>query len=147
MSPLGSRHAACVARLNRWFHRYTGSEVIVRVQDPIDLGKRSEPEPDLALVRARTDFYAQAHPTSEDVLLLVEVAESSRQYDREVKLPLYAKSGIPEVWIVDLVLETVECYLQPSPTGFRDRRQAQRGETLTVSTAGGATLTVDEILG
>jgi len=87
MAPVGSRHAACVKRLNALLSRRAGGRALVSVQDPIRLGEHSEPQPDLALLKPREDFYAAAHPGPEDVLLVIEVAETSLEYDREVKLP------------------------------------------------------------
>jgi len=114
MSPIGSRHAACVKRLNGILTKSLPSQVVVSVQDPIHLGPRSEPQPDLALLKPRTDFYANAHPGPKDVLLIVEVAETSAESDRKLKLPLYAKAGIPEVWIWELSSKRVEVYPQPA---------------------------------
>lgn len=94
------------------------------------LGDLSEPQPDLALVRPRLDFYRQAHPGPEDVLLLVEVADTSDTHDRQVKLPLYARAGIPEVWIVDFQAQVVEVHRDPSPDGFTERLLVPRGRSL-----------------
>jgi Uma2 family endonuclease len=95
MSPIGSRHAACVARLTALLFP-VGGRGILWVQNPIRLGARSEPQPDVALLRYRPDFYASAHPGPEDVLLVVEVAETSADADRSLKIPLYARYGIPK---------------------------------------------------
>jgi len=130
MSPIGSRHAACVDRLNRLFSTQVGGRAIVRVQSPIRLGRYSEPQPDLALLQPRDDFYAQAHPEPEDVLLVVEVAGTSAAYDREVKIPLYARSGIPEVWLVDLEAGQVEIYRKPSPNGYQEKGLMMPGRHL-----------------
>ncbi len=96
MAPIGSRHAACVARLTALLSRVQ-DRAILWVQNPIRLGEHSEPQPDVALLSLRPDFYAQAHPGPQDVLLLVEVAETSPGDDREVKLFLYARAAISEV--------------------------------------------------
>ena len=102
MAPIGSRHQSVVDRLTRLFSNRVGDAAVVRVQGPVRLGDDSEPQPDLLLLRRRADFYATAHPGPEDVLLLVEVPDTSTEYDREVKLPLYARHGIAEVWLVGL---------------------------------------------
>src|ERR671938_544657 len=102
MSPIGSRHAACVNRLNTLLGRHLRQTAIVSVQNPIRLDAYSEPEPDVALLRPRADYYESGHPTPADALLIVEVADTSADYDRIIKLPLYAKAGIPEAWLVDL---------------------------------------------
>jgi Uma2 family endonuclease len=98
-APIGSRHAAIVNQLNTLFVRAAGARFIVSVQDPIILGVHSEPEPDLALIQPRDDFYALALPRADEVLLIVEVADTP--YDREIKIPLYACHGISEVWLID----------------------------------------------
>ena len=110
MSPIGSGHAGLVKHLIRIFSHTLDDTTIIAVQDPVVLNDFSEPQPDLALLRYREDFYANSHPRAEDVLLIVEVADTSLQYDREVKLPLYARAGIPEVWLVDVEGQVVECY-------------------------------------
>lgn len=102
MSPIGHRHAACVDRLNRLFVIRVGDAAQVRIQNPIVLDDYSEPEPDVALIRPRPDFYESAHPTPGEVFLVVEVADATYETDRRIKIPLYAQSGIREVWLVDL---------------------------------------------
>ncbi len=102
MSPIGSQHAACVSLLNRVL-RPVEETAIVRVEDPIILNDDTEPQPDIAVVRFKTNLYADAHPRPEDVLLLIEVAETSLEEDREIKLPRYAASSISEVWIVNSI--------------------------------------------
>ncbi len=94
MAPIGSRHQAVVDRLTRLFSNRLGDAAVVRVQGPVRLGEETEPQPDLLLLAPRADFYASAHPGPDDVLLLVEVSDSSTEYDREMKLPLYARYGI-----------------------------------------------------
>ena len=112
MSPIGSQHAACVSLLNRML-RPVEETAIVRVEDPIVLNDETEPQPDIAIVRFKDNLYADAHPRPEDVLLIVEVAETSLEEDREIKLPRYAASFIPEVWIVNLVENIIEVYRDP----------------------------------
>ena len=120
---------------------------IVSVQDPIRLSDFSEPQPDLALLKLRDDFYSSGHPAPEDVLLVVEVADSSIQYDRSIKMPLYARSGIPEVWLVDVARDLVEVYARPVSGRYQDFREVRRGETLTLSPLPNLVISVDEILG
>jgi Uma2 family endonuclease len=102
MATIGSRHAATVARLGRLLDAVAGTRFQVRSQNPLRLGDHSEPEPDLLLVAARDDFYAAAHPVPADVKLLIEVADSTLRYDAQIKVPLYARHGVPEVWVIDL---------------------------------------------
>jgi Uma2 family endonuclease len=113
MSPIGSGHAGLVKHLIRLFTRALEDSIIVAVQDPVRLNDFSEPQPDLALLQYREDFYTKSHPRAEDVLLLVEVADTTLQYDTEIKLPLYARSGIPEVWLVDVEGREVVLYSHP----------------------------------
>lgn len=147
MTPVGSRHAACVDRLTRLFSAHVGREAIVRVQNPVRLGERSEPQPDLALLRFRSDFYASAHPGPEDVLLVVEVAETTADADREVKLPLYARSGIAEAWLVDLAGGRVEVGRRPTPRGYEEVERFGRGARVRSRALPELDLAVDEILG
>lgn len=115
MAPIGSRHAGVVKRLTQHFSVIAGDQAIVSVQDPLHLDARSEPEPDLMLLKPRDDFYAAAHPEASDVLLLVEVGDATARFDREVKLPLYARHGITEVWLIDLETRQVEVCRSPLP--------------------------------
>lgn len=147
MSPIGKFHAACVKRLNKLFGVLVGLTAIVSVQDPIRLSDFSEPQPDLGLLKQRDDFYSSGHPMPEDVLLVVEVADSSIQYDRGTKMPLYARSGIPEVWLVDVARDLVEVYARPVNGRYQDFREARRGETLTLSSLPNLAILVDDILG
>ncbi len=148
MPPISSMHAGAINRLvDRLLNLQVRGSVILSVQNPIRLGERSEPVPDLALLRPRADFYASAHPGPEDVWLVIEVAETSGTYDRERKLPLYGRAGIPETWVVDLEREEVVMGRDPSPEGYRTLRIARRGETLSPLAFPDLTLSVDEILG
>ncbi|MBM3128340.1 MAG: Uma2 family endonuclease [Chloroflexi bacterium] len=147
MSPIGSRHAACVKRLNRLLARGVGTRAIVSVQDPIHLSARSEPQPDLALLQPRNDFYVDAHPEPEDVLLVIEVAESSQDFDRATKIPLYAQAGISEVWLVDLASDCIQTYSQPSARGYGEIHQLWRGQTAACQAFPDAPIPVTDILG
>ena len=147
MSPIGSRHAACVMRLTELFSQQVGERAHVNVQNPIRLGEHSEPQPDLALLRRRPDFYATSHPGPSDVLLVVEVAETSADYDREVKLPLYARAGIGEVWLVALAEEGIEVYRQPSPQGYQEVQRLRRGQRVVAQAFPDLELAVGDVLG
>lgn len=113
MAPAGSPHAGIVTRLHRRLHLAVGGTLIVRQQFPLHLDDYSEPEPDLVLVKRRSDDYVRSHPTPADVLLVVEVSQSSLRFDRERKLPLYARHGMPEYWIVDVVTPAVHIFHTP----------------------------------
>ena len=130
MSPIGLKHAACVKRLNRLFSQL-GEQVIIGVQDPIHIDEQSEPEPDLVLLQPRTDFYALAHPEPEDVLLLIEVAETSLTYDQTIKLPLYAQANITEVWLVNIVKHQVEVYRQPLGERYQEHLILTKEQSLS----------------
>jgi Uma2 family endonuclease len=147
MSPIGRRHAACVDRLNRSFARLVEEAAIVRVQGPVRLSEQAEPQPDVALLRPRPDFYAMGHPTPFDIFLIVEVAETSSRFDRTVKMPLYAASGIPEYWLVDLDEEAVTVYRHPQQLDYGSVGILQRGETLAPLALPDVEIAVDDILG
>ncbi len=102
MAPIGIAHGSVVDRLARLLMRAVGDQAIVRVQGVVSLSRSSEPQPDLTLLKPRNDFYASRHPTASDTLLIIEVSDTTLRYDREIKVPLYARHGVPEVWIVDL---------------------------------------------
>lgn len=147
MSPIGKFHAACVKRLNELFVLLVGRTATVSVQDPIRLNDFSEPQPDIALLKRRGDFYSSGHPMPEDVLLVVEVADTSAQYDRMIKMPLYARAGIPEVWLIDVARDLIEVYSQPANGRYQSFREARRGETLNLSSLPNLVISVNDILG
>jgi Uma2 family endonuclease len=147
MSPIGSRHAACVDRLNKYLNGGSEQHFIVRVQNPIRLDDYSEPQPDITLLRARSDFYAEAHPTPADVLVIIEVADSSVELDRQVKLPLYAQAEIPEFWLANLPDDTVGFYAQPVNGVYQVAKIFGRGETVSSQMVPGLQISVDGILG
>jgi Uma2 family endonuclease len=120
MAPIGSRHAGALRRLNRLLTAAVGTRAIVSGQLPLRLGRSSEPQPDLALLRPRDDFYEAEHPRAEDVLLLIEVSVTSARYDREVRVPLYARSRIPEVWVADLTTATLLIHRSPDGVSYSD---------------------------
>lgn len=146
MSPIGSKHAVCVKRLNHYLSQIVGQRAIISVQDPIELASDSEPEPDIALITPPFDRYVEAHPQVSDVFLIIEVAESSAQKDREVKLPLYAAAGIAEMWIVDLTEQVVEVYTEPKGSRYALRRLYQTGEQIEIGFLQ-ASVAVSDILG
>jgi Uma2 family endonuclease len=123
MAPIGSEHAGIVTTLAEWFNDALRKRATVAVQNPVRLGERSEPEPDLAILHRRQDRYRSAHPTAADVYLIIEVGQTSARYDREVKLPLYAKHAIPEVWIIDT--EKRELSIHRDPQGERYASQSR----------------------
>lgn len=144
--PIGDAHSGVVNRLTRLLVRRTGDDAVVSIQNPLQLVD-SEPEPDTMVLRPRADFYESGKPRAEDVLLLIEVADSSLEFDREVKLPIYAEAGIREFWIVNLSESHVEVYRGPQSNGaYRDRRDVRPGEQIELLGLPGATIDVAEIL-
>ena len=146
MTPIGRRHAGCVNYLNRAFSDVLGSTFLVSVQNPVTVDEHSEPQPDVAVLRFRQDFYRDAHPGPADVLLVVEVADTSAEVDRAEKVPLYARAAIPEVWLVDLQADAVDVYGQPSPAGYRDHVRVGRGGRLTAVAVSGIDLPASDVL-
>lgn len=144
---INSRHAGCVNRLNQRLSRQLIDRAIVAVQNPLRLGPYSEPQPDVALLRPREDSYDRSHPQPEDVLLLIEVADSSLDLDRRVKMPLYAAAGIAEVWLIDLANDAVELYRDPDARGFRQLQRLGRGGTLSALRLPDLRLDIDDVLG
>ncbi|MGA9381598.1 MAG: Uma2 family endonuclease, partial [Phormidium sp.] len=117
------------------------------IQDPVRLNERTEPQPDIALLIPRTDFYSQRHPQPQEVLLIIEVSDTTIEYDREVKIPLYAAAGIIEVWIVSLGEELIEVYRQSLANNYAEIRQFRRGENVSPLSFSDVVLSVDEVLG
>ena len=146
MSPIGRRHNAHVDRLAARFFSAVNGRAIVRGQGSIALGDDGEPEPDLVLLRPRDDFYDGTDATADAILLLIEVADSSEAYDRLTKTPMYARHGIPELWLVDLNrgLVTVSC--DPSPAGYQTVRVYRRGEPITPQAFPDIVVAINEIL-
>lgn len=137
MAAKGTAHSVCSTFLQQELFTRLGKRVTLRSQEPIILDDNSEPEPDLVLARNRSDKYLVSHPTPEDVILVIEIADSSLRYDREVKLPLYAKSGIADYWIFNLVNNTLECYAEPyqdkgESFGYRHRRVVLANEAVSL---------------
>jgi len=144
MAAIGTRHFSCVNRLNRLLVMNGGEEAIVSVQNPVRLNEHTEPQPDLTVIRPRD--YTESLPLPEDVLLLIEVSDTTLAYDRGVKLSLYARAGIGEVWIVNLPAETVEQYTDPSGHSYRRTEHKRRGEKLQPTALPNLSPTVDELL-
>lgn len=128
MSPIGPRHAAMVRRLDAMLSRMLSEKFLVSVQNPVELDEYSEPQPDVAILRYRSDYYAGAHPKASDVLLVIEVAETSAAYDREEKVVRYAAASIGEAWVIDIPQQTVEQYGEPVDGSYRHRRILHRGD-------------------
>ena len=132
MSPIGRKHAACINRLVTLFTKKIGNRVIVSVQNPIRLADNSEPQPDLAILKPRDDFYEDSLPTPLDILLIIEVADSTIAYDREVKMPLYSVAAIPEMWLFDLNRKIIEGYSQPSALGYKQMQRYEQNDEFSM---------------
>jgi len=146
--PTGSRHAGTVDRIAYLFFSRLSGQAIVRIQNPVTFpDEASELQPDLALLRPRNDFYASAHPGAADVLLLVEVADSTLRLDRRVKIPLYARAGIAEVWLLDLTAERIEMFREPGSGRYGNVARLDRGAALSPLAFPDLTLVVDDLLG
>jgi Uma2 family endonuclease len=147
MSPIGERHAACVGWLNRTLTLLLQHVALVWMQNPVQLDDYSEPEPDVLVLKPRDDFYRHGKPRPEDVLLLIEVSDSTLEYDRQIKVPLYARAGIPEVWIVNLIEERVETFADPSGGAYHTAGTFSRGEEVQSRSLAALRLSVSEIFG
>ena len=146
MPPIGNPHNASVDKSNRNLVISVGTRGIVRTQGSIALNDRSMPQPDLVLLREREDFYASQRAGPEDILLLIEVSDSSTDYDRNVKLPRYAEAGIPEVWIVVIPEGIVEAHTEPAGGRYTQMRTFRSGDTVSPGCFPDITLSVDDIL-
>lgn len=148
MAPIGQGHAAVVGGLNRALFMACADRVIVWPQNPIRLDRSSEPQPDLAVLRNRADFYASGErPGPADVFLLIEVADSSLRFDRTVKLPLYARAGIAELWIVDLQRRVLDAYRESVGDGYGEMTTHQPGEQIALVLAPEIVVRLDLMFG
>ena len=144
MAPIGSLHASCVDMLTRILVTHVGERAVVRVQNPVRLDSRTEPQPDVMLLK--WGDYSQGHPGPEDVLLLIEVSDTTVESDRGVKLPLYARSGIREVWIVDLPAQAVETYSEPEGGAYSRSGSVGLDGELSPAALGDVSLAVKQFL-
>ena len=144
MSPIRPRHAACVNQSNWLLSRHVGDAGRVSVQNPVRLGDHDEPQPDLVVLRPGPD-YTRSLPTPADVLLLIEVADTSLAYDRRVKIPMYARAGIAEVWLVDLKSQVVLRYTELHEGACRRTERVGRGQRLTALNLPGLEIAVDDL--
>ncbi len=147
MSPIGLKHAATVNRLANLLPRLLGDRAIVSSQNPIRLNDYSEPQPDVVLLQPRADFYASQPPQPADVLLLIEIADSSVRYDRTIKAPLYAENNIQEFWLIDLPNQTLECYRQPQANAYSEQTTLTRDQAIAPLAFPDLTLNLTQILG
>ncbi len=147
MSPIGNRHAACVRRLIALLSRLFADQAIVDAQDPIIADVAYVPQPDVALLHLRPDYYASGTPTAADCLLVIEVADTSAEYDRQIKMPHYARGGIAELWLVDLERDVVVVYQNPTGDSYQHVQVFHQGDSITLGTLQGPRVPVQAILG
>ena len=145
MTPTGPQHGGNTNFLDYALKQAVGGGALVRAQLPVRLDEHNEPEPDLAVVKPRVDFYKDAHPVVADVMLLVEVSDSTLRYDREVKIPLYATHGVPEVWIVDLKAESMHIFRSAGAGGYLDVSSTRAPAAMTIAALPGVTVDLSEL--
>jgi len=145
MAPIGSTHAGIVNFLMRTLDRSIGDRAVVAVQQPIRLSSRSEPQPDIALLKPRTDMYRKSHPTAAEVLLLVEVSDTTLRFDRGVKLALYARHAISEVWIVDIEATQVHCMRKPNGEVYEETMSFDAAASIEVAALPGIKIKLSEL--
>ena len=146
MTPIGPRHNASVNRANHTLGKIVGDHAIVQVQGSVRLDRFREPQPDLVLLRPQPDFYASRLPGPSDILLIIEIAESSLDYDREVKAGIYAQSGVQEYWLVDLDDRSVSCYTEPRGGVYQGLRLCRSGQSIAPDALPECAIAVDVLL-
>jgi len=146
MAPIGNPHATGVRRIERVFGRTAGDAVTISGQNPVLVGEYSNPQPDVAILRFRDDDYSGKPPSAEDVLLVIEVSDSTLVYDRETKVNLYAQASVPESWIMNLVEDCIEAFTGPGPNGYASHTVYRRGELIASSALPDIEFAVDDLL-
>ena len=146
-APIGSEHNGTLSGLAQAIILEAGRRIMFTVQGPLRLSDISEPQPDLLILKPRADNYRSEHPAPADVLLLIEVSQTSLAYDRKVKLPLYARHGVPEVWIVNIGESVVEVYRDPKDDAYQTTTRAARGDMLEPAALPGVRIAVDGVIG
>lgn len=144
---IGSNHAGTVNLLTQKLIIMVAGKAAVAVQNPIRIDDYNAPEPDISLLRPREDFYRKSLPAPQDALLLIEVSDSTVEYDRDIKKTLYAEAGIAEFWLINLKENTVERYSSPKNGSYRLAEILESGETIKAGTIENLELKIDEILG
>ncbi|HRO59549.1 MAG TPA: Uma2 family endonuclease [Burkholderiaceae bacterium] len=152
MAPIGPPHAGILNRLlNDRLASLCKGKAVISAQHPVEVDDYNEPQPDLCLLRWRDNYYIDRHPAPADVLLLIEISDSSLRYDRSVKRALYARAGLPRYWIVDVNDRSVIVFSEPSPDGYRNEQRHREGERLPLggpdSPLAGLALDVSGIVG
>lgn len=146
MPPIGPEHSSYTRSIATRLPRVLPENLMLQISDPITIAPNSEPQPDAAVVRARKDNYKKAHPGPADVLLVIEVADSSAPFDNEVKAKLYGKAGIPEYWAIEIKAECLRIFTAPSAKGYRKISENYRGDVIQCGTIPQLKLKVDDLL-
>ena len=147
MSSIGPAHKGVVNSSNRFWVIRLGERAVVQIQSSVRLDEWNEPEPDVAILKPREDFYASRHAGPDDVLLLIEVSDTTLRYDRRIKLALYARFGIPEFWIVNIRARSIEVYTDPANGEYTTLQTFRRGQTITPTAFPDVVLPVSDIIG
>jgi Uma2 family endonuclease len=147
MSPIGGPHMTCVNFLNELLVGRFRGKLIVSIQNPVRLDKRSEPQPDVTLIKPREAEVNHKVPSPADVLIVMEVSDTTLRYDRDVKIPLYAAAAIPEAFIIDVHGQAIERYTKPVDGSYRLLARVARGEAISSTVLPELSLEVDEVLG
>jgi Uma2 family endonuclease len=146
MAPIGDRHGSAVEELDELLHQAVTGRARVRCQMPVRLGDYSEPESDFVVMRPRTGRDDHAHPSAADVFLIVEISDSTLRYDLDVKVPLYARHGVPEVWVIDLKRHKLHVHRSPVEGSYRYITSVSDGGITAIPGVSGATVDLSEIL-
>ena len=120
ISPIGSRHSSTVNRISNILKEVLGKNAIISVQNPVVIDDHNQPQPDISILKPSHNYYADRHPGPRDILLVIEVADTTRDYDREIKLPLYASAKIPEFWLVNLEKDEIEVHRLPVQNAYKN---------------------------
>lgn len=147
MSPIGDPHFNAVNRATMIFARGIGDRVVVSVQNPAVMDRHNEPQPDVVLIRPREGFYGSGKPDPEDVVLLIEISDTSLRFDQEVKLPVYARNGVREVWIVDLQDEVIRVHREPKGKAYTSIEIKQRNEQVSPQAFPDFSVNVSDLIG
>ena len=145
MPPIGPEHSSHTRRLTNLLPRKLPKSVMLQMNEPITIPKHSEPQPDAAIVRAKADNYKSGHPQPKDVLLVIEVADSSAAFDYQVKSKLYGKAGIAEYWILNIEEGCLRVFTEPSSKGYRTAKDYYAGDRVQCGTVAELDLRVDEL--
>ncbi len=146
MAPIGFNHAGHLNRLTSVFSFLLADNAVLSVQNPLQLSHFSEPQPDFMLLKPEANFYSSRHPNADDVLLLIEVSDSTLAFDQNQKLQLYARHNIPEYWILNLIDNCLEVYRQPHSESYEQKTTLRTGDNLTLSQLNDISISVSAIL-